>query len=147
MEEGKKEQSIGFQFGEFMRVFRKVVVKRFQERETELTLEQFSILIKVGEEGDTTQTVIAASVGMDKSAVLRIVDVLEEKKYIERVNDSEDRRKKTLEVTKKGRAKLDDLGVLFSSIMDEISVGVKDADMKSFMKTLGKLKENAEQVQ
>ena len=147
MEEGKTEQSIGFQFGEFMRVFRKVVVKRFQERETELTLEQFSILIKVGEEGDTTQTAIAGSVGMDKSAVLRIVDVLEEKKFIERVSDNEDRRKKTLEVTKKGKAKIEALGVLFSSIVEEISIGVKEADMKSFMKTLGKLKENAEQIQ
>lgn len=146
MEEGKTEQSVGFQFGEFMRVFRKVVVKRFQEQETDIGLEQFGILVKLIEEGLHTQTEIAAAVGMDKSAVLRIVDVLEEKKYIERVSDSEDRRKKTLAVTKKGKAKIDDAGKLFSSIIDEISAGVKESDMKSFMKTLGKMKENAEQL-
>lgn len=146
MEEGKTEKSIGFQFGEFMRVFRKIVVKRFHERETELTLEQFGILVKLQEEGMQTQTDIAGAVGMDKSAVLRIVDVLEEKKYIERVNDSEDRRKKTLALTKKGKAKIDDAGKLFSSVIDEISTGVKENEMKSFMKTLGKMKENAEQL-
>lgn len=146
MIENKAEQSVGFQFGEFMRVFRKVVVKRFQERETELTLEQFGILIKLTEDGDHTQTDVASTLGMDKSAVLRIVDILEEKQYVERVNDSEDRRKKTLALTKKGKAKIEDAGKLFSTVIEDISVGVKESDMKSFMKTLGKLKENAEQL-
>ncbi|MBS1611739.1 MAG: MarR family transcriptional regulator [Bacteroidetes bacterium] len=146
MEEGKTEQSVGFQFGEFMRVFRKVVVKRFQERETDITLEQFGILVKLMEDGMQTQTDIAGAVGMDKSAVLRIVDVLEEKKYVERVNDSEDRRKKTLALTKRGKAKIEDAGKLFSTVIEDISAGVKESDMKSFMKTLGRMKENAEQL-
>lgn len=144
MEEHKSQNSVGFQFGMFMRVFRKLVVKRFQEHDTGLTMEQFAILHRISEEDEPTQSEIAAAIGLDKSAVMRIIDILEDKRLVARLSDGEDRRKKALVITKKGGDKIEEAGQFFETIIEELSEGVNADDMQSFLKTLNKLRHNAE---
>lgn len=146
MDKQKREQSVGFQFGMFMRVFRKLVVKRFNEFDTGLTPEQFAILVKVQEEGEPTQTEISATMGLDKSAVLRIIDILESKHLIARINDAGDRRKKALVLTQKGSEKLQEAELLFEKLMTDVSQGINPDEVQEFLKTLGKMRTNAEQL-
>ncbi len=146
MDKQKREQSVGFQFGMFMRVFRKLVVKRFNEFDTGLTPEQFAILVKVQEEGEPTQTEISATMGLDKSAVLRIIDILESKHFIARINDAGDRRKKALVLTQKGSEKLQEAEMLFEKLMTDVSQGINPDEVQEFLKTLEKMRTNAEQL-
>ncbi|HRG88377.1 MAG TPA: MarR family transcriptional regulator [Chitinophagales bacterium] len=146
MDKQKREQSVGFQFGMFMRVFRKLVVKRFNEFDTGLTPDQFAILVKVQEEGEPTQTEISATMGLDKSAVLRVIDILESKHLIARINDAGDRRKKALVLTQKGSEKLQEAELLFEKLMTDVSQGINPDEVQEFLKTLGKMRTNAEQL-
>ncbi len=144
MKENKPENSIGFQFGTFMRVFRKLVVKRFHENNTGLTLEQYAILFKISEEKEPTQTVIAHSIGIDKSAVMRMIDVLEKKRFVARFGDEGDRRKKILALTVEGSEKVKEVELFFDTILSEVSEGVQQKDLGAFFNVLEKLRTNAE---
>jgi DNA-binding MarR family transcriptional regulator len=146
MDKQKREQSVGFQFGMFMRVFRKLIVKRFNEFDTGLTPDQFAILVKVQEEGEPTQTEISATMGLDKSAVLRVIDILESKHLIARINDAGDRRKKALVLTQKGSEKLHEAELLFEKLMTDVSQGINPGEVQDFLKTLEKMRTNAEQL-
>lgn len=146
MDKQKREQSVGFQFGMFMRVFRKLIVKRFNEFDTGLTPDQFAILVKVQEEGEPTQTEISATMGLDKSAVLRVIDILESKHLIARINDAGDRRKKALVLTQKGSEKLQEAELLFEKLMTDVSQGINPGEVQDFLKTLEKMRTNAEQL-
>lgn len=146
MDKQKREQSVGFQFGMFMRVFRKLIVKRFNEFDTGLTPDQFAILVKVQEEGEPTQTEISATMGLDKSAVLRVIDILENKHLIARINDAGDRRKKALVLTQKGSEKLQEAELLFEKLMTDVSQGINPGEVQDFLKTLEKMRTNAEQL-
>lgn len=146
MDKQKREQSVGFQFGMFMRVFRKLVVKRFNEFDTGLTPDQFAILVKVQEEGEPTQTEISATMGLDKSAVLRVIDILENKHLIARISDAGDRRKKALVLTQKGSEKLHEAELLFEKLMTDVSQGINPDEVQEFLNTLAKMRTNAEQL-
>lgn len=145
MENNKTQPSVGFQFGTFMRTFRKLIVKRFSETDAGLTLEQFGVLFKINEENEPTQTEVANSLGMDKSAVMRIIDVLESKRLVARLGDDDDRRRKILLLTKQGAERVKETELFFDSIIEEISDGVKENEMKHFIKVLEQLQHNAEQ--
>lgn len=146
MENNKVENSVGFQFGAFMRTFRKLIEKRFQENNMGLSPEQFSLLFKISEATNPTQTEIAQSTGMDKSAVMRVIDSLENKRFVARFGDDDDRRRKILVLTADGLAKVKQTEQIFESIISEISADVKEDEMKGFLKVLGKLRFNAENM-
>lgn len=144
MENNKVENSVGFQFGAFMRTFRKLIEKRFQENKMGLSPEQFNLLFKISEATNPTQTEIAQSTGMDKSAVMRVIDALEDKRFVARFGDGDDRRRKILVLTADGLAKVKQTEQIFESIISEISAEVKEEELKGFLRVLGKLRSNAE---
>ncbi len=146
MENNKVENSVGFQFGAFMRTFRKLIEKRFQENNMGLSPEQFSLLFKISEATNPTQTEIAQSTGMDKSAVMRVIDSLENKRFVARFGDDDDRRRKILVLTADGLAKVKQTEQIFESIISEISADVKEEELKGFLRVLGKLRNNAENM-
>jgi DNA-binding MarR family transcriptional regulator len=146
MENNKVENSVGFQFGAFMRTFRKLIEKRFQENKMGLSPEQFNLLFKISEATNPTQTEIAQSTGMDKSAVMRVIDALEDKRFVARFGDGDDRRRKILVLTADGLAKVKQTEQIFESIISEISADVKEEELKGFLRVLGKLRNNAENM-
>ena len=84
--------------------------------------------------------------GLDKSAVLRIIDILENKHFIARISDVDDRRKKSLVLTQKGSEKLHEAEMHFEKLMTDISQGINPAEVQEFLKTLEKMRTNAEQL-
>lgn len=95
--------------------------KRFAEADIELTLEQFYILnILENEEGLILQD-LADIVDRDKSAVLRHLNCLEEKHFVARAEDPEDRRRKILLVTKPGMETLDEARQIDDQVNSEIT--------------------------
>jgi DNA-binding MarR family transcriptional regulator len=146
MEEKQKDLPLGFQFGMFMRVFRKLVIKRFQERETGLTLEQFSVLHKMSEDKEPTITEIANQSGIDKSAVLRIINILESKHLVARMSDANDKRRKMLVLTKKGADKLEETDRFFEELVADTCNGIAPEELTAFLSTMSRLRQNAENL-
>ena len=94
--------------------------ERFANKGINLTLEQFFLLnILNNEEGLILQD-LADIVDRDKSAVLRHINGLEEKHYVARTKDPEDKRRKILLITKAGFEELQKAKALDQELDEEI---------------------------
>lgn len=67
---------------------------------------QFGMLIILDSQGSMTQGELAEFMSMDKATMVRMIDGLEEKKFLTRVPSKEDRRSNRLAITPGGRAAL-----------------------------------------
>ena len=92
------------EFGKLMREIFRVFKKRINmqnEEEIRITAEQFHLLNAINsKKEEVIQKDMAEIMGKDKSAILRLIDSLEEKELVRRVVDKNDRRKNYLMVTK-----------------------------------------------
>lgn len=137
---------LGRMMQETFRVFKKRIENQ-ESDEVSLSSEQFSLLhaLSVKEE-EVIQKDMAEFMGKDKSAVLRIVDGLEEKGLVRRVTSTEDRRKNYLMVTKAGnRAIQHYMGIVFQ-LMKELREGISQEDLDIFHGVVNKIRGNAAKI-
>jgi|ERR1035437_3868394 MarR family transcriptional regulator for hemolysin len=126
----------------------RVLRKRFYESsETKLTIEQFGLLFAISNnEEDVVQQDMANFFGKDKSSILRLIDTLEEKELIQRIIDSQDRRKKCLFVTDKGNEVIKQYLNIEFSLLDELQMGLTKSDMDNFYKVVQTIQRNAKEL-
>ncbi|WP_211748336.1 MarR family transcriptional regulator [Paenibacillus sp. Marseille-Q4541] len=82
-------------------------------RENELTLNQFSILTKIQREGSCLSIHLAQHLKIKAASITYLVDSLEQRGYVTRIENPEDRRSQRITLTDKG------LDVLFIPDMDQ----------------------------
>ena len=68
----------------------------------DISLEQYVVLEALHNQKSMILQEMSDYLKKDKSTLLRVIDALESKKFVVRIPDSEDRRKKNLVLTKKG---------------------------------------------
>ena len=126
----------------------RVLRKRFYESsETKLTIEQFGLLFAISNnEEDVVQQDMATFFGKDKSSILRLIDTLEEKELIQRIMDSQDRRKKCLFVTDKGNEVIKQYLDIDFNLLDELQIGLTKSDMDTFYKVVQTIQNNAKEL-
>ena len=138
------------QFSKLMREVFRIIKKRIgetNEDDLKITPEQIGLLHAISmTDEDVIQKDMAELMGKDKSAILRLIDSLEEKELIRRVVDKNDRRKNYLMVTKHGDRVLKNYLAIVYEIMDEIQEGISESDIATFKKVLARVKHNAEKL-
>lgn len=138
------EQPFGFIVAETVRSIAKKLMSRLREHGFSITMEQMAILHFLNTNNELIQQDVADFTGKDKSAILRQIDFLEENKYVVRVADQIDRRKKNLVVTKKGAELHQDFTKIDIEVGHELMNGINPADLETFLRVLAKIKTNAE---
>ena len=101
----------------------------FQARATAWNLRagMFSSLEVIASNPGMSQVELSAEVGLDKSAIVPLVDDLEARGWVERTRSPHDRRRNELKITKTGRAELDKLfAVLDETEHDALAVLARD---------------------
>lgn len=112
-----------------------------------LTMPQFVLLFKISEEKEeVTLKDMAEKLGKDKSAILRMIDLLEKKELVRRAVDQNDRRKNQLLVTKKGERLIAEFREIESELNSEHLEGLSDADMETFYKVANHIQIKSEQL-
>lgn len=80
-------------------------------------------------------------VSLENGSFTYLADKLEEKGFIERIDDAADRRKKVLVLTPKGKEATDEIHAQFQNhLMSKLAV-LDDRDKEILMDTIGRLKE------
>jgi MarR family transcriptional repressor of mepA len=104
----------------------------------EITFEQMGVLyyISRNEGGDIIQQDLADIMDKNKSAILRSIDILEEKGYVKRIRVSGDRRKNLLEITTSGKAIIDKMHEIFLRQDVILKQGISEADIVTCMKVM-----------
>ncbi len=136
--------------GKMMREFIRVIKKRVFEQkhdEIKLSMNQFGLLYALKwQEDDLIQKDLAESMGKDKSAILRLIDTLEEIGLVRRVTDLNDRRKNCLMITKAGARVLEQYMKIVYDALAEIQTGLTQSEIDTFYKVIIHLKNNAEKL-
>ena len=115
-----------------------------EQSEIRITSEQVGLLHALSQQPEEViQKDMADVMGKDKSAILRLVDSLEEKELVRRVADKNDRRKNYLMVTKKGERVLEHYMKMVCELMEELQQGIAPAEMETFYKVVIQIKNNA----
>ena len=99
------------------------------------------MLIDLGQT-NLTQQELACQLEIDKVSVVRIVDYLTGKGYVQRVRSSVDRRKYCLTLTGKAKEKLPDIKRAIQQANDTAFKGLNEFQKKEFISTIGIIKKN-----
>ena len=131
--------------GSMMREVIRLLKKRFLEQaDIKLTTEQIGLLLVISmNKEEVIQQELACSMGKDKSAILRTIDLIEAKDLIKRVSDTADRRKKYLMITKKGERVIEQYLTIEHELTTLLQNGLTEEDITVFYKVIDHIKTNA----
>lgn len=99
------------------------------------------LLIEAGE-GNITQQELANQLETDKVSVVRIVDYLASKGYVQRIKSPADRRKYSLMLTEKAKGTLPGIKEALEEVTGSAAVGLTEMQVKEFYSTLFIIKNN-----
>ena len=142
----KSNKPLGMVIGPMMKEVFQVVRKRMGEQpESNLTIDQFGLLHAISQEKvDVIQKDMAEIMGKDKSAILRMIDVLKKKELVRRVVDKNDRRKNYILLSKKGEQALECHYRIASELSNELMEGLTQSEIDNFYRVVDHLKRKAE---
>lgn len=134
----------GFIIGSTRRVILKELNAAFIEHNIPLTIEQYIFLHTLKrQDGEVTQQDMANLTCKDKSAVLRTIDILEEMGLVQRLGDSEDRRKKILKLTPKCIKTFDQILEIENCTMNKLTAGICRDDYEAMVRVMTQIQQNA----
>jgi len=128
--------------GSMMREVIRLLKKRFLEQaDIKLTTEQIGLLLVIYmNKEEVIQQELACSMGKDKSAILRTIDMIEAKDLVKRVSDTADRRKKYLMITKKGERIIDQYLTIENELISILQNGLTEEEINIFYKVVDHIK-------
>lgn len=102
----------------------------------ELSKNQPAVITIIGMAKEIMPSTIGSYVGMDRSSLSRMVDSLEEKGFVWRKNDPEDRRKVLISLTEKGERCYEFLNGIAEEMAAEMLGLCEEQDYRDFEKSL-----------
>jgi DNA-binding MarR family transcriptional regulator len=121
------ENNLGRYIGRIHYLFSLKLNHLLRKSQTGITVDQFRLLTHLWKQDGISQQQLAQLVLRDRASVTRMVDILEEQGFINRVADKGDRRINLIFLTKKGK--------LLESIASQAAQEVLDISQKGFSKS------------
>ncbi len=112
----------------------------------EISTQHFFIMKIISENESIIQQDIAEMMKIDKSAMLRQLNVLQSDMLVARIQDKKDKRKKILVLTKKGGEVLSVAENILDNHFNNILKDINKDELQTFYLVLNKLKDNAESI-
>ena len=106
-----------------------------------LNLKQYGLLMLLQNEGSLSQIVISQRVGLDRTSVMRTVDMLEARGLVHRDPDPTDRRKHSVTLTKAGEALLARSQTEVRQTEQDFAAALSEQEKAQLMSLLGRLLE------
>jgi MarR family transcriptional regulator for hemolysin len=135
MSKASQRNTLGSLIGQTARVWRRAVDRRLQP--FGLTEASWLPLLHVARSAvPMRQKDLAASLSLDGSSVVRILDALQAGGFIERREENEDRRAKVIVLTKLGRTTVDRVEATARQVRNEALASLSDREIETTARTL-----------
>ncbi|ADU28671.1 MarR family winged helix-turn-helix transcriptional regulator [Evansella cellulosilytica] len=134
--------SIGYQISSTARLVNNRLNANFKENDYPVTNEQYSIMIRLWVDEGLTQSRLATLTGRDQANVSKVISNLEKKDLVMRTPHPVDKRTNLIFLTSKGKKMQLGLIEQAKKTIEEMSDGIDEDDLKSFMEILLKIKGN-----
>ncbi|MCG6189508.1 MarR family winged helix-turn-helix transcriptional regulator [Maribellus maritimus] len=128
--------------GQTMKLVKFKLLSKFKENNVDLNMEQFTVLIYLNQNDTLTQQDLANHFMRDKSIVLRQVNTLINLELLVRKENKNDKRKKNLKLTEKGKALLQFSQKVSREVSSELLKGVTDEELLHFENVISKIQMN-----
>lgn len=138
----ESNKQLGYLLNKTLRIFKSQIATEFRKQGIELTFEQFVMLRMMDSNCDMIQQDLAHVLQKDKSIIVRQMNVLLDEKYVDRLTNTDDKRKKNLTLTSKGIEILKQLKIISDDLSDKLLVGVTESEYETFKKVMLKIQEN-----
>ena len=140
MERSDLHRNFGFLIHDVARLMRVAFDRR--GREIGLTRSQWWVLTALYANEGVTQSELAAFMDLEKATLGRLLDRLEEKEWIERRPDRQDRRIKRVYLTDRVQGLMRSLRAIAADIRNDASKGIDRDRYEAFVDTLLQIKAN-----
>lgn len=110
--------------------------------EDPLTFDQYELLYVLLHKDGLYQRQIGQILLKDRPNTTRLINILSEKKLIERKQDPNNKRKHRIFITKEGKDKVDELKPLKKKLQSKVMRGISEKELTSMLKTLEKIRNN-----
>lgn len=118
--------------------------KTLKDNLADITVDQWVILQELEKEDGLSQFEIATRTFKDAPTVTRIIDILCDKKLLERLPDSGDRRKFNIFLTKAGKVKIQEVLPMAESFRETAWNGLSDQQINQLKGVLNTIFKNLE---
>jgi len=102
----------------------------------------YALVLISSEDGKITQQELALLLDTDKVSIVRIIDYLSVKGYVQRIRKADDRRKHNLFLTPKGRLAIPEIKKSFSELNALFLLGLENKQVTELAETINKIKNN-----
>ena len=135
--------TLGFMIVQTGKLLLKTINGTFSGITKDITFEQLGVLyyLSRSKNKDMIQQDIAAVMDKTKSAILRSIDILEEKGFVKRLPVAGDRRKNVIELTDTGKSIIDLMHSKFLGHDGILKEGINEKDIDTCMHVLAKIRE------
>ena len=117
----------------------------FTDHQFELTVDQWTVLRTIYENPDLTNKEMAELCGKDQPTLTRIIDLLIKKELAERITNSSDRRSLRLQITKKGKTKIQEIAPKVAEFRMQAWKNLNEEDFAHFTRILNTIYDNLTQ--
>ncbi len=135
--------TLGFMIVHTGKLLLKTINGTFSTLTKEITFEQMGVLyyISRSKNKEMIQQDIAEVMDKTKSAILRSIDILEEKGFVKRLPVAGDRRKNVIELTSSGKAVIEKMHVNFLERDQILKQGIDQQELETCMHVLSKIQQ------
>lgn len=134
-------ETLGFRIVHTGKLLLKTINLKFAGITNEITFEQMGVLYFISRSAgkDVIQQDIAELMDKNKSAILRSIDILEEKGYVKRVQVRGDRRKNVLEITENGTLVICKMHEIFLKQDQVLTDGIDETSLETCLNVLSEV--------
>ncbi len=135
--------TLGFMIVHTGKLLLKTINGAFSGITKDITFEQLGVLyyLSRSKTKEMIQQDIATIMDKTKSAILRSIDILEEKGFVKRLPVAGDRRKNVIELTSSGKSVVDIMHDKFLGQDGILKEGINEKDLETCMCVLAKIQE------
>lgn len=144
MAEFDLNQSLGYLIAKTNWLMKSHFGRAIRQGNLDITPEQWAVLYTVVKNPGISQTEVARICMKDKANITHILDSLEEKRYIKRISDLNDRRIKVIMPTSAAEEILNRLIVIAEASNAKFIQGLTAAERQSLMEALRKISASLE---
>lgn len=148
MEENKinlSQVGIGYLINKTALHFKITVLQLFKEKNFGITPEQFAILFFLSKEDGMYQRQLAKISLKDRPNITRLIDILEEKGFVYRKADPDNRRIFKVFITEEGKKQIKEIHPSLLEMQKKAVEGINSAEIETLRKILGKICENMDE--
>lgn len=138
----KLDEILFYTLEKSIKTYRKYAQSKINARGFDITIDQWLVLKTIQENDKPSQNQIAEMVFKDMASITRIIEILVQKKYINRKFNATDRRKFELEISELGIAIIEDIYPIVIENRKQALKGLKVQEVKTLKMQLEKLINN-----